>query len=441
MSEYADINIKKLSLFWFRNYVDSYIVSLLFSVKNLIITPNCKVDPEEDDSDLYTRYVYKTTVKDAKERLEAQGFSMANFQKVFNENILQAIDYSAFLCHLGVDFDEHDEEIQRRTRKKVTFRKWKNAMHKIVSYQLENGNINEYNSILPACITTECDKIIFYSLASSYSDSFYGLDTEFIHIAYIVRLILDCCDSNDKIVLDFSNLGYWDKDCIPKAISATEDVEKTIVLVEGTSDKDILEFAMQRLYPHLSDLFYFMDFEEANGIKRAGGTSFIIANIKTFYFSRLKSKFIAIFDNDAEGYQSQMTLLNEINPWPDNFKILTYPDLPLYRKYPTLAPNGTIMFDNINKKACSIELYLPDSIIKENGEYLPIEWESRKKIKITDKIEKAIYQGVISQKREIKKNFYALCKAIEKGENVFFPDEWERMKRLLETIIFAFVKE
>ena len=198
---------------------------------------------------------------------------------------------------------------------------------------------------------------------------------------------------------------------------------------------------MQKLYPHLSDLFYFMDFEEANGAKRAGGTSFIIANIKTFYFSRLKSKFIAIFDNDAEGYQSQRTLLNEINHWPDNFKILTYPDLPLYRKYPTLAPNGTIMFDNINKKACSIELYLPDSIIKENGEYFPIEWESRKKIKIADKIEEAIYQGVISQKGEIKKKFYMLCKAIEKGENVFFPDEWERMKRLLETIIFAFAKE
>ena len=99
------------------------------------------------------------------------------------------------------------------------------------------------------------------------------------------------------------------------------------------------------------------------------------------------------------------------------------------------------MFDNINKKACSIELYLPDSIIKENGEYFPIEWESRKKIKIADKIEEAIYQGVISQKGEIKKKFYMLCKAIEKGENVFFPDEWERMKRLLETIIFAFAKE
>lgn len=441
MSEYAEINIKKLSLFWFRNYVDSYIVGLLFSAKNLIITPNCKVDPEDNDSDFYTRYVYKTTVKEAKERLEAQGYSIENFQKVFDENILQAIDYSDFLCHLGIDFDEYYEEIQRSTRRKVTFLKWKNAMHKIVPYQLENGNINEYNSAFPAYLTTECDKIIFYSLASSYSDSFYGLNTEFIHIAYIVRLILDCCDSNDEIVLDFSNLCYWAEDCIPKAISATNDIERTIVLVEGASDKNILEFAMQKLYPHLSDLFYFMDFEEANGIKRAGGTSFIITNIKTFYFSRLKSKFIAIFDNDAEGYQSQMILLNEINHWPDNFKILTYPELPLYCKYPTIAPNGTVIFDNINKKACSIELYLPDSIIQENGEYFPIEWESRKKIKISDKKEEAIYQGVISQKDKIKKKFYALCKAIEKGEDVFIPDEWERMKRLLETIIFAFVKE
>lgn len=441
MSEYADISIKKLSLFCFRNYVDGYIVNLLFAAKNLIITPNCKVDPEDDDSDLYTRYVYKTTIKDAKERLEAQGFSIENFQKVFNENMLKAIDYTAFLVHLGVDFDVWDKEIQSRIRKKVTFQKWKNAMHKIVSYQLENGNINEYTSISPTCITTECEKIIFYSLASSFSNSFYGLNIEFIHIAYIVRLILDYCDNNDEIMLDFSNLGYWDEDCISKAIYATEDVEKTIVLVEGKSDKDILEFAMQKLYPHLSDLFYFMEFEEANGVKRAGGTSFIIANIKTFYFSRLKSKFIAIFDNDAEGYQSQRTLLNEINPWPNNFRILTYPDLTLYRKYPTLAPNGTIMFDNINKKACSIELYLPDSIIKENGEYFPIEWESRKKVKVTDKIEEAIYQGVISQKCEIKKRFYALCKAIEKGEKIFFPNEWERMKRLLETIIFAFAKE
>lgn len=439
MSEYADINIKKLSLFWFRNYVDNYIVGLLFSAKDLIITPNCKVDPEDHDSELYTRYMYKTTVKEAKERLEAQGFSIANFQKVFNENMLQAIDYSGFLWHLGVDFYECDEESQRRIQKKVTFQKWKNAMRKIVSYQLENGNINEYHSTLPTCITTECDKIIFYSLAGSHSDSFYGLNMELIHIAYIVRLILDCCDSNDEIVLDFSNLGYWAEDCISEAISATKDVEKTIVLVEGTSDKDILEFAMKKLYPHLSDMFYFMDFDDAYGGKRDGGTSYVIKNLKTFYFSKIKTKFIAIFDNDAEGYQSQCALLNEIKHWPNNFRILRYPEIKMFRKYPTLASNGTILMDNINKKACSIELYLPDSIIKSNGEYFPIEWESRKKIKREDGTEVALYQGVISQKDEIKKRFHQLCKAIDSGEETFVCENWVRMKQLLDTIIFAFV--
>lgn len=34
-------------------------------------------------------------------------------------------------------------------------------------------------------------------------------------------------------------------------LEAAEKCEKTIVLVEGTSDKDILEFAIKQLYPHL----------------------------------------------------------------------------------------------------------------------------------------------------------------------------------------------
>ena len=77
------------------------------------------------------------------------------------------------------------------------------------------------------------------------------------------------------------------------------------------------------------------------------------------YFSKIKSNFIAIFDNDAEGYASKCMLLNEIKNWPANFKILLYPKLKLLRKYPTVAPNGTIVYDNINRKAASIELYLP----------------------------------------------------------------------------------
>ncbi len=440
MSEYVDISIKKLSLCLFRNYLDSNIVSLFFSNDDLIVIPKCGQNSEDGDYEDCDEYMYKTTVARAKERFDVLGYGIDNFEKLFNANILQAVDYSAFLHHLKVDYDDYEEKTLERTKKYISFKKWKNAMNKIVTYELENGNLRWKETCSDIRISTECEKVIFYALKDYDVDSFYALCPDVIPEAYVLRLILESCANDDEIILDFTNLKYWAEDCIPKAKLATGAIEKIIVLVEGTSDKDILEYSMKKLYPHLSDLFYFMDFEDDYGGKREGGTSFIIKNLKTFYFSKLNSKFIAIFDNDAEGYQSKSALLSEIKKWPDNFRILLYPEINLFRVYPTLATNGTIMVDNINKKACSIELYLPDCIIKENGKYFPIEWEARKKIKKSDGNEEALYQGVISQKDDIKKKFHELRKSIEKGEKSFVAEEWVRMKKLLDIIIFAFAK-
>ena len=91
MSEYADIAVKNLSLAWFRNYVDSYIVSLFFTKNDLAITPNCKIDLGEDGSEEYTQYVYRTTVRKVKERLDAQGFSLNKLEKLFNEKLLYVL--------------------------------------------------------------------------------------------------------------------------------------------------------------------------------------------------------------------------------------------------------------------------------------------------------------------------------------------------------------
>ena len=440
MSEYADIYVKNLSLFSFRNYLNSDIVSLIFSKKDLSITPNYKDDLDEEETEEYTRYIYKTTIKNAKERLDAQGFGISNFEKIFNKNLLQAVDYSGFLYNLGIDIEDIDEIALERCKKRVTFRKWQNAMKKIVSYEIEHGNVRWRSTTFPLDIRTECEKIIYYSLKDTDSESYYGIFTEFVDIAFIFRLVLESCNESDDIILDFSYLQYWAEDCIPKALSATDDVEKIIVLVEGTSDKDILDFAITQIYPHLSDLFYFMDFDDAKGAKRDGGTSFVVKNLKTFYFSKLKSKFIAIFDNDAEGYYSKCELMRDIKNWPDNFRILLYPDIKLFNKYPTIAPNGSIVLDDITKRACSIELYLPDNLIKDDTSYFPVEWESRKKIKNENGDTEFWYQGVISQKDEIKETFHKLRKEIENGERTFNLDEWERMNQLLDTILFAFKK-
>ena len=152
MSEYAEIC-------WFRNYLDKDIVRLFFSKNNLVVIPNENVDDCDEEEGTYTKYLYKTTVQCAKERLDAYGFSLSNMEKIFNDKMTQAVDYSSFLYHLFGDYDEEDKRNQIRIKKNVSFRKWKNAMKKIISYEVANGNIQFSGTLNDIGITTECDKV------------------------------------------------------------------------------------------------------------------------------------------------------------------------------------------------------------------------------------------------------------------------------------------
>ena len=107
---------------------------------------------------------------------------------------------------------------------------------------------------------------------------YFGVPKESDPIKKILRCIVKSIDNPLYIYIQ----AYTGIVCIPKALEEMEYIEKIIVLVEGTSDKDILEFAMLHLYPHLSDLFYFMDFDDENGEKREGGTPFVNKNFETF---------------------------------------------------------------------------------------------------------------------------------------------------------------
>lgn len=443
MSECAVLKIRNLDLFEFGNYLQGDIVRLFFSKKDYTCIPQYYDDPRDEDAEPYTKHVYKTTVERVKQRLDALGYSLFQFEKEFERLKNEALYYDAFLSHLHVDSDLFEDKAKGRFEKYVSFKKWCNSMNKIVTYELAQGKIwtHSNDNIEDIGISTECDKVIYYSLKKDNNEAFYGIKLEQIHPGYVVRLVLESCTPSDEIELDFSNLDNWAEDCIPKAIAASEIDEKIIVLVEGTSDKSILEFALEKFYPHLSDLFYFMDFEEENATngkkhKRDGGTSFLIKNLHLFFYSRLKARFIAIFDNDAEGYKSWCEL-DDARKWPDNFRILQYPDNTLFTSYPTILPNGTICDDNITKKACSIELYLPNSIIQDNNTYYPIEWESRIKINHNNTSDYK-YQGVISQKDRIKKEVFELIADIKENNAAFVESDWERTKQIIDSIVFAF---
>ena len=292
MSEYAEIKIREMSIWDYRNYLDDT-VGLIFSPGDLIVIPDFVEDSEEDDSYQYTKYMYRTTVHKARERLDALGFSLHRLEKEFKRNIDDLMEMFGFSQVYSPD-EGADTANREKITKHVSYRKWMNALRKVVGYELDKGNITLWKEEHDIAIKSLCDNLILDSLKGRNSEMFYGMDLEYIDVAYIFRAILEFCESNDEVMLDFSYLQYWSDDSTEQGRVSAGNNEKTIVLVEGTSDKDILEFSLKQIYPHLSDLFYFMDFDDGNNVKRDGGTSYLIKNMKTFYFSRIKTRFIAV---------------------------------------------------------------------------------------------------------------------------------------------------
>lgn len=435
MSECAEIKIGKYIIESFKNYLDFKVVNLFFSNYNLSIKEKCLYDEDDPESGEYTKYEYKTTVKNAKDRLDALGYGISNFKCLFNEKMFEAIDYSMYLMKINRESDDEDKIIER-IKKNVTFRKWTNAINEIVKYQKRYGDIAIHNNKFNIKNKTECVKVIYYALVNENNTTLYALKTDKISKGYIYRAILDNFEENQIISLDISNLIEWTYDDINEVKDLVENVEKNIVLVEGKTDEKILKYSLEKLYPHLCDLFYFVSFNDEKNQKRGGGVSIAISSFETFYYSKMKGNFIVIFDNDVAGYEGKNILLRKNKEWPNNFKILMYPDINFLRKYPTIMPNGKIVNDNINKRAASIELYLPDEMIKTNGEYLPIEWEARKNIKDENNKNIKIYQGVISEKGLINDRF----DDFKSKKSKLKPKEWNRMMSLLESIIFAFNK-
>lgn len=327
MSEYATIEIKGYPVCSFRNILDKKICGFFFSDMDLEITPGFKYNSDDPDEAPIDRYVYMTTVSRARDRLDAMGYSMSLFEKIFTTKGALCVDYESFIDSLRKKYDDgdYDEIIRSRFSKNVTLKKWVNSTKKIIEYETLHGEINERSIDKGLNLSTECDKIIYRSKKNDnfHYGFYYGLNTAIVDEALGFRIVLECFDPDDVITLDFTNLQFWDS--ISKSLGIEDELEKTIVLVEGSSDKSILEFGMKHLFPHVDDIFYFMDFEFA-GTKREGSTSALSNNVKTFVASKLKAKIIAIYDNDTAGQFSRLKLLDGMK-LPDNIRVLNYPNM------------------------------------------------------------------------------------------------------------------
>lgn len=201
-------------------------------------------------------------------------------------------------------------------------------------------------------------------------------------------------------VTDVYESGYLSVDEVPHASlePSRERVDlaftKILILTEGRSDQRLIETALRRFYPHLADLYSFVDFE---GFRVEGGASPVGRLLKGLAGAGLSGRIIAIFDNDAAGHETLLSL--KTVQFPDTIRVLTLPANQLARRYPTVGPTGA-QFADVNGSACAIELYLGRRSLTVDGALLPVRWSQWNP-------RSQRYQGELENKTQAAERFLA----------------------------------
>ena len=227
-------------------------------------------------------------------------------------------------------------------------------------------------------------------------------------LRFLIRAYLLSAGPQDLVVLDNTDMvhaGYFESETriveqARMSIAAeARTVEKLLVLTEGPSDSRILQLTLDVLYPHLKEFVSFLDHDQ---FSVAGGTGNLMNLLRGLAGAGVSNRVIALFDNDTAG--TVQCLKAQTMPLPPNFRVIQLPHLHWAKQYPTLGPTGLIEAD-INGLACSIELYLGMSALKDEKTGLtPIQWTG---------FERSLsrYQGELLDKRVVQERYFEMLRA------------------------------
>ncbi|MFA5831436.1 MAG: HEPN/Toprim-associated domain-containing protein [Candidatus Paceibacterota bacterium] len=384
---------------------------------------------KDEDNEEQQVIEYSNTVENIRQRLNVLGYSLEKIKIKFE------IEKSKILNDFEEEEDSGEEwyrdyQKERKTKfeilKNSTFDDWGNAfsvihkskLRRIYSWQDDSSAHNNFSPLIRYILSANDNNDIFYN--------FPGGD-----ILSVVRLFLENCSPIFLVRLDISDLvgaGYYEADqsvCSEALTALTENYpvyEKIVVLTEGSTDGKFLQKSLELLFPHLSEYYSFMDVASS---KAGGGASSLVKSVRSFAGSGISNRIIAIFDNDTEGIKQKEILLRK--ELPKNIKVMNYPDTDFAREYPASGVSSK----NINGLACSIELYLGSDVLKKGGEIMPIKWGG------FDDLTKK-YQGEISNKTEVQKNFQKKINECTKNPSLLLTTDWNELKIVWNEIFKVF---
>lgn len=252
-----------------------------------------------------------------------------------------------------------------------------------------------------------------------------------IGIGYFLRAALEAVEPCSELILDITSVvssGYYEDDEPVCAITAqmhldsTLPFQKIIILTEGSSDSKILSKALKLLYPKVESYFSFLDFDT---YKAEGGSAMLEKTVKSFAAAGISNKIIALFDYDAAGVAATERVKKR--KFPSNFRVMNLPAIELADNYPTIGPQG-IINENVNGRACSIEMYLGIDILADvDNQLAPVKWRN---------IEPQIntYQGEISRKADLQKKYLKKVGIANKKGSFQSEHDWTGLRQVFERI-------
>lgn len=339
-------------------------------------------DTFKDDIGSYQFEGFRQTTKICKQRLEIYGHSIVKAKKDF---------YHAKKVFREESHDNCNYEILSKT----TFKQYIDTIKDIL---ISKEKKHDATPLTLKDILIEDDLILY---EQSISDHLY--------------IILSLLPEDSIIEYNLSDvIGY-----INERELLHDAIEKIIILTEGKTDVEFISKTIERLYPHISPYYHFINFDE---YKVESSASALAKFVTSLIASNIQHPIIAIFDNDTAGIM-EMNKLNSIKT-PNNFRVLKYPNLKLAKKYPTLGPTGFKKMD-VNGYACSIEMYFGKDILAKGDELAPVIWKG-----YNEKEKK--YQGEIADKRNIQKAFREKLKSND--------GDFKDMDLILQEIFLAFKK-
>jgi hypothetical protein len=245
------------------------------------------------------------------------------------------------------------------------------------------------------------------------------------------EVVLDITDLELGGWLDSARSGTMAWDAVAAIGGMFSMHSPVVVLTEGRTDAEFLKAGLEILYPHLTDLIRFLDYDQKN----EGGAGFLVRMVRAFAAAGIANRVIALFDNDSAATDALRVL--DLEKLPPHIRVCRYPALKFAESYPTLGPpredlpEGGRALANVNGLAGSIELYLgKDVLTGDDGRLRPIQWKSH-----LTAISR--YQGEVVEKSIIHEAFRMKCRLALRDPEAIMHQDWTGVRLIIDEITDA----